>query len=155
MANTNKLALFTSELQKLLQTMVRSYEKCDLECVKQHGLTASQASTLLSFPEKGSLTMRGLSELMGLAESTMTRAVDQIVKKNLVKRELDEEDRRVVRVSLTREGMDKRSALERALHEFFAEGFGDFEEADRAAILDALNKLMSAMEMLSGKGCCS
>ncbi len=154
MAKADSLVFFTSELQRLLQIIIRNYEKCDRECVKQLDVTVSQAATIFCFPEEGSLTMRGLSELMGLAESTMTRTVDQLVAKELVQRELDNEDRRVVRVSLTGEGIRKRQALEQSLHEYFALWLGDLGEKDRQGILESLSKLVSAIEVFTRDNQC-
>ncbi len=153
MADTTELSLFTSELQRLVQTLIRTYEKCDHDCVKRLGVTATQGTSLLVFQEEGDMTMKELSELMGLAESTMTRVVDQLVGKDLVKRDLDANDRRVVRVSLTQDGRIKRTALEKSLNELLAQGLGGLGKEDRNAILASLRKLVSAVEAICKKQC--
>lgn len=150
---TKDLAIFTSELYSLVHALVRGYEKCDRECVKSLGITASQGSSLLAFPDQGNLTMKELSEAMGLAESTMTRVADQLVKKNLVKRDIDALDRRVVRVSLTSKGRNMRTSLEKSLQEIFSTGLADIGKEERNKMLSSLRRLVSAVEELCKVQC--
>jgi len=52
----------------------------------------------------GPCIMREIADPLGLALSTATGVVDRLVKKNLVHRERSDEDRRIVKVKLTKEG---------------------------------------------------
>ena len=54
--------------------------------------------------ESGPSIMRSLAEKLHLAVNTVTTLVDNLERKNLVRRERDENDRRLVWVHLTREG---------------------------------------------------
>ena len=45
--------------------------------------------------------MREISAFLHVADSTVTMLVDNLVKKKLVKRELSEEDRRIIKIVLT------------------------------------------------------
>jgi len=65
--------------------------------------TLSQCFVLLSIPE-GGIDMSTLSSNLGLDNSTITRLVDTLEKKDLVRREKDQEDRRVNIVLLTDKG---------------------------------------------------
>lgn len=49
-------------------------------------------------------TMTETAQILGITVGTLTVAIDRLVKKGYVERHRDEEDRRVVRISLTREG---------------------------------------------------
>ena len=52
----------------------------------------------------GPLTMRGLAEAMDVSQASATGIVDRMEQRGLVERQRDDEDRRVVRVTLTDEG---------------------------------------------------
>jgi DNA-binding MarR family transcriptional regulator len=52
----------------------------------------------------GPLTMRGLAEAMDVSQASATGIVDRMEQRGLVERRRDDEDRRVVRVTLTDEG---------------------------------------------------
>ena len=54
----------------------------------------------------GPCIMREIADPLGLALSTATGVVDRLVKKNLVYRERSNEDRRIVKVNLTKQGKD-------------------------------------------------
>src|SRR3990170_2934878 len=112
--NQDELGSFAARLQRLMYKLIKSYEQCDEMCLAQFGVTSAQAYTLLALPDEADVSMNELSESMGVANSTMTRMVDQLVRKELVYRRHSEDDRRVVRVELTTQGQKVRHTLERA-----------------------------------------
>jgi MarR family transcriptional regulator, organic hydroperoxide resistance regulator len=106
------------EFGELLSKMIRSFisfERSEIFCC---GVTMSQCSTILAVGKKGKMTMNELSEWMSLATSTMTRIVDNLVRDGYIERIQDEQDRRVVCVSLTRKGMELFEGLKRVYHEY-------------------------------------
>ncbi len=133
-------------IQRLIHALVRNYERCEEMCLVQQDVTVSQAYTLLALPQDGSVTMNELSETMGLANSTMTRMVDQLVNKRLVHRHHDEQDRRIVWVGLITKGQQLRRTLERAQREFFegtVKGIGKDECANLLHALERANDLLA------------
>lgn len=89
--------------------------------------------------------MSDLSESMGLANSTMTRMVDQLVRRGLVQRKPDDRDRRVILVGLTSKGREVRSALEMEFQEFFKLVLQEIKEDELSAVLDAMEKMFDAI----------
>lgn len=139
MAATTSSTL-SMNIQRLIHALVRNYERCEEMCLAQQGVTVSQAYTLLALPQDGSVTMNELSETMGLANSTMTRMVDQLVNKRLVHRHHDEQDRRVVWVGLTAKGQQLHRTLERAQREFFESTMKEIGKDECANLLHALER---------------
>ena len=82
-------------------------------------MTIAQSYTLLAFPEENFVTMRELSERMSVANSTMTRMIDQLVRRELVHREASPDDRRVVRARLTAAGLALRGRIAQKYRQFF------------------------------------
>lgn len=88
-------------------------------------LTSSQIKVLAGFFEKDCYTMTELSKTHSVSVSTMTSMVDRLLQSGLIERKRDEADRRVVRVSLSREGKKmvkylmqiRKGELEKFLHE--------------------------------------
>ncbi len=145
---------FATSLQRQLYQLVRAYELCDRACLAQNGVTASQGYTLLSLPKEGYLSMNDLSDAMGLAGSTMTRNVDGLVHKGLVRRQPDAEDRRVVRVGLTERGQKARSVLEGALQDFFKQVTDEIPSDGRSTLLHALEDISQSIAKVF-KRCCA
>jgi MarR family transcriptional regulator, organic hydroperoxide resistance regulator len=139
---------FSNQVERLLYKLIRNYEECNRVCISQLGVTTAQAYTLLALPQRQSLAMNELSDAMGLAGSTMTRMVDQLVGKHLVGREQDEHDRRVVRVVLTARGEQVRSTLRQLLDTFFSQVLDQVPEEEHASILRSLDRLNQAISQV-------
>ena len=67
-------------------------------------LTSSQIKVMVSFTDKDSFTMTELSQAHSVSVSTMTSMVDRLMQNELIERQRDERDRRIVRVGLTPKG---------------------------------------------------
>ena len=67
-------------------------------------LTSSQIKVIISFYHKSTFTMTELSLMHGVSFSTMTSMVDRLVQNGLLDRQRDDEDRRIVLVSLSAKG---------------------------------------------------
>ncbi|TAK29305.1 MAG: MarR family transcriptional regulator [Chloroflexota bacterium] len=139
--NPDDVGAFAVRLQRLMYKLIKTYEQCDEMCLAQFGVTSAQGYTLLALPDDADVSMNELSESMGVANSTMTRMVDQLVRKELVYRRHDEEDRRVVRVELTAQGLEVRQTLAKAQQEFLQEGLREIPAQEHAAILQAFETL--------------
>ena len=73
-------------------------------------LTLSQTLIILSIPFDG-VTISDLSEKLGIDISTMTRNVQRIEKKNLVKRLPNPDDKRSIKLFLSQRGVTLSNSL--------------------------------------------
>lgn len=95
---------FTEVFQEIFPKLMHYLETEESKELTGLGITPGQINALLILFMQDGLTMGELSAEIYLAESAATRLVDRLVKLNLVKRQGDERDRRVVRVYLTSYG---------------------------------------------------
>ena len=79
--------MFIMNVQRALEELIKNYERCEQMCAAQYGVTVAQSYALLALPREETVTMNDLSQSMGLANSTMTRMVDQLVAKGLAVRD--------------------------------------------------------------------
>lgn len=77
------------------------------------GLTIAQLRLLMALRDEDGLPVGALAELLGVNPSTITGHVDRLVKQDLVRREEDAIDRRIVRNYLTDDG---RAVVTAVLH---------------------------------------
>ncbi len=145
--------LFADTLQQLTYDLVRYSALCDRACTEQLRITGAQGYTLLALPEDESISMNDLSQKMKLASSTMTRMVDQLVQRDLVSRQPDAEDRRVVRVRLTDTGRQARARLHGTLQDFFSQVLQAVPEGERDTVIRSLETLNQAI-MATLRSCC-
>ncbi|MEO1919368.1 MAG: MarR family transcriptional regulator [Paracoccaceae bacterium] len=80
---------------------------------RQHGirLGAEEWSVLLLLWQKDNRTTGDLADLTVKDQTTMTRLLDGLVRKNLLTRVPDPDDRRRARISLSPQGTDMQSQL--------------------------------------------
>lgn len=80
------------------------------------GITVPQFTALQVLINNGDMTIGELSQQMDLACSTITDLIDRMEKNDLVKREKDQKDKRVVRVIVLARGHDiLQKVLERRI----------------------------------------
>jgi len=71
---------------------------------ERQGLTFSQIKSLNLLAQRDPMTLKAISDEIGLSLPAISRGVDSLVKKDLVRRAEDPTDRRAKRVSLTAKG---------------------------------------------------
>ena len=152
MEKTSNQLLFAETLQRLTSDLVRYAGLLDRVCTENLNITGSQGYTLLAMPDGESISMNDLSLKMKLAGSTMTRTVDPLVKKGLMDRQADAEDRRVVRVRLTETGMQTKQQLQETLQWFFSSVMDGIPEGERAQVVQSLEQLNGAI--MNALQCC-
>ena len=74
--------------------------------LRAYGLTLSQRDVLLVLYEEGPLDQSALRERLGLEQSSVSRLVDGLARRQLVELQPGDTDRRVRLAALTREGQD-------------------------------------------------
>ena len=150
---TIPLITLAEDIQQLTYDLVRYNAMCDRVCVDELGVTASQGYILLALPETGSLTMNDLSIKMKLANSTMTRMADQLIQKNMITRESDLDDRRIVRVRLTEQGQAVKTHLKQSMQELFSQILADIPADEQEQVVHSLKTLKQAI-VNTLKSCC-
>ena len=141
---------------ELLSAMIRSFiafERSEIFCC---GVTMTQCSTILAVGKHGKMTMNELSEWMTLATSTMTRIVDNLVRDGYIERTQDDQDRRVVYVSLTDSGSQLFDGILRIYHDYHRRIVENIPYEELHKVVEALQLLKDAIEktpMVEDKVC--
>lgn len=104
------------------------------------GLAPSHAFLLMALDEREALSAGEISDLLGMAPSTITRFVDKLAKEGLCERRMEG---RVSYTSITPKGRALMPAIRDAWTHLFDAYNGEFGEAEA----DNLNKAIVAMNM--------
>ncbi|MBT2529026.1 MarR family transcriptional regulator [Streptomyces sp. ISL-99] len=102
------------------------------------GLSASQAKTLGVL--RAPASMRALATTLACDASNITGIVDRLEKRDLVRREVSPNDRRVKNVVLTPAGEETVDAIRARMHTTHA-ALDALDDADRAALYDLLGRV--------------
>ncbi len=136
------------EQQALVGDIVKTAEKI-FNAMKPHvpielltvDITLAQLRILLILYVDGPSKMSSLANQLDVVLSTVTGTIDNLVKKNLVTRETEESDRRVVICQLTPEGRELTSRL-------WLMGLHEIEKLLEALDIGQLEKVVEVVNIL-------
>jgi len=109
-------------------------------------LTMVQLKALLLVVESGGMRSRELADGLGIAPSAVTPLVDRLVGQQLLRREDDPADRRVVWIRAARKAGTIYEQLMAANQDVLGEVLTEIPAADRAGVHAALDQLIAAAE---------
>ena len=112
-------------------------------------LSFTQMKALHFVHEKDDLSVKALSESLGLSLAAMSRAADELVQRGLMGRTEDPSDRRIKRLRLTKEGHD----LVQKMRELRMAGFEQFVATltprERAQLAKALEPILARDDVVA------
>jgi DNA-binding MarR family transcriptional regulator len=141
------------ELLLGIRGLVRRFsvaERADVACC---GVTVAQAATLEALSREGPLRLGSLGRRLGVTPSTLSRNVERLEAGELVRREVDPEDARSSRVSLTRKGQAAARELARQELAFARQVLDRVPEERRDAVSGAFHDLLVAVREAT-EACC-
>jgi len=151
-----------ARLSALLRHVFLSDRGNQLRVIEESGLSMTQCKALLELGGIGDSAdprqVGELAERFGVSVPSMSRAVDALVKKKLVTRLEDPDDRRVRRVAITAKGkklVDTLLVVRQAGLESFAESLSAAQRRKLDAAIDSLmdrEDIARTFEHLKGVG---
>ena len=120
-----------------------------LRVIDESGLTFAQIKVLveLQTPDDGLHTVTALAEEIGISAASASRAADGMVRKKLVTRVEDPNDRRVKRLALTAKGERLADRIISARLASLEEFTGSLEADEREKLESALDALLERPEI--------
>jgi DNA-binding MarR family transcriptional regulator len=118
----------------------------DRRCLQQYDLTPIQFYALHWSNSADGKTLGEVSERLLCTPSNVTRVVDLLVRRGLLSRERDSEDRRVVRVYRTPAGQKLYEEVSRTYVDSILERIGALSETEHATLQELLETLKRSLE---------
>jgi DNA-binding MarR family transcriptional regulator len=142
-----------ARMRAAVMALVRRFavsERADVLCC---GLTVAQGATLEALRATPRMRLGALGRRLGITPSTLTRNLARLEEEGLVTRIADPGDGRAFRVSLTAAGHRAAEKVERQGIEFTEEVLARLSSASRAAIVDSMEGLVTAVQAAT-EDCC-
>lgn len=139
-----KLDKFIAELWIAMTRLIKKTPQIGGRLVDEYDLTQPQVFTLWQLKESGPMTMGELSELISVTHGVATRMVDRLLKKGMVERRRDENDRRVVHISLTGLGQRVTADVIEDAMSVLRGVFKDVSQRDREEYLTLVGRIEKA-----------
>lgn len=138
-----------SEQSKLLRETMRRLERrivMDENNLKSVcGISLTQCHAMVEIGRAGGISVRSLSEKLGLDNSTVSRAVDALVEKGIACRETDPNNRRFVTISLTGKGLLEFRGIETSMDAYYEKLLETFAKDKREEVLESIQMLLKAV----------
>ena len=107
-------------------------------------VTLTQYRTLVILASRGPQNLAGLAEAVGVTPATATRMCDRLVRKGLVRRRTERDDRRQLRVALTAKGRSLVDAVTDRRRREIEIIMKDISTEEQVVLVQALARLTAA-----------
>ena len=139
------------ETYELIKEVFFLLDDGDRRCLQQYDLTPTQFDVLHWSNSADGKTLGEVSERLLCTPSNVTRVVDLLVRRGLLNRERDSEDRRVVRVYRTPAGQKLYEEVSRTYVDSIRERIAALSESDHATLQQLLAPLKSSLKSQLGE----
>lgn len=114
------------------------------QLLKSQGLTPAQYNVLriLRGAEPGGLLCRGISDRMISRDPDMTRLLDRMEKRDLITRERQKDDRRVINTRITPTGLSMLKKLDQPVRDLHKEQFSYMSAPRMKALVESLEEII-------------
>ena len=107
-------------------------------------VTLTQYRTLVVLASRGPQNLAGLADAVGVTPATATRMCDRLVRKDLIRRRTERDDRRQLRVALTVKGRSLVDAVTVRRRQEIGRIMSEIPVEQQAVLVQALGRLASA-----------
>jgi DNA-binding MarR family transcriptional regulator len=108
-------------------------------------ISMAQCHALVEIGRAKSISLNELSKKLNVDNSTTSRAVNKLVIGNLVKRDIDPNDRRYVTIALTEHGEEVFLNIESDKNTYFKQVYDSIPESKREQVVESLRILIEAI----------
>lgn len=129
-----------------LRRVIRAVDLHSRKLVAQHAITGPQLICLTTISEHQPISASRIAQEVHLSPSTVVGILDRLEAKDLVRRERDTNDRRVVHVFVTEPGTMLLQSAPPPLQGTLADAMLELPDAEQAAIIEALERIVDMME---------
>ena len=128
------------ELLEVVPLVMRAI-RAEMRSHRSPDISVSQFRTLLFLSRKPGVSLSAVADHIGLTLPSMSKMIDGLVARRLVKRREDPADRRRVTLSLTREGKAMGEAARAAAQSALADRLSELGAGHRTKVVQAMNVL--------------
>jgi len=137
---------FEERMLLALRRIIRAVDLRSRQLSTTYGITAPQLVCLMALAEREPLSVSAIARQVHLSASTVIGILDRLATKDLVVRQRDEVDRRLVYARLTDQGRQVVADHPSPLSDRLATAMDLLEEKELAGIVQALEQVVRLME---------
>jgi len=144
--NEDLLKYQTRRLKDLIAELLKCCDERKLYEIERFKLPQAELKCLMLFSTERYLTVTSIAQKMEVAKSRITKIINGLVQKGLVKQMNDPQDTRIKLISLTPAGREIALKIDAFQGEIFRQILLHLSVDERKTTLSSLETLRSAME---------
>ena len=113
------------------------------------GVTLSQCHVLMELSKTDPVSLNQLANRLAVDKSAASRTVEQLVAKEMVRRNIPKEDRRTTMLSLTRNGTQVCRQINEGNDDYYDKALQAIPAADLAIFLRSFETIVSRMRQMN------
>lgn len=121
----------------------------DARVGSQLDVTHHQFQIVKLLDEEGTLHVAEIANKLEIARAQMTKLIDRLVELNLVERQLNADDRRIINISLTKQGKSAIKADRVNMQKVIQENLSSFTQKEVKELGEALDKIRTILDKIS------
>jgi DNA-binding MarR family transcriptional regulator len=129
-----------------IRRIIRSVDLYSRELAATARVTSPQLVCLLAIADKEKTTATIISRQVFLSPSTIVGILDRLEAKGLVRRERDENDRRVITITITEKGKRLARSAPSPLQDTLTEALRELPGNEQTKIAESLERIVALME---------
>lgn len=130
-----------SEIKSTWLSIFKMYN----QIASEHGTTQATGSLLLSIAKEGTPST-SIAPAMGMEATSLSRILKSLEDKKLIYREKDAKDGRMVRIFLTKEGVEKRKIAKKVVSGFNELIAQEIPQTKLSVFFDVMNDINKVIE---------
>jgi DNA-binding MarR family transcriptional regulator len=143
------------ELMGLFSGLAQVMRCCCRDEAFCEGVTFHQFVIMDAVAKAKELNMSDLHQLLSVQKSTTTRLVNPLIKKGLLRRDKADHDSRVVKLTLTTEGIETHKKVQLCVMDFCHKVTSNIPEEKKAEVLECVKIFINAINNSSNScSCC-
>ena len=145
-ATSGPVVVDVSHLDELLREVVHVIRRRGRGILADYDITQPQFNALLVISNHGPVTMGQLCDHLYLACSTATDLIDRMERNELIERERDSRDRRVIRLRMQPRGQQVIDSVMAARRSYLTGVLGNVAPDEQQRFVEALERLLDLMQ---------
>ena len=136
--------MFRDKITVLPQFVKKVFYEHDISKLNL-GINKTQTNILMFINENNEKSMSEISSMTGLEKSSFTRSVDYLVEHGFITRNPPENDRRKIKLSLTKKGIRAANLIKNDFDIYWDSLISDFSENEKKEFFELLNTISDYM----------
>lgn len=145
--DTEEIRAFRRDIRSFSRILARQIEVC---CCSE--VTPAQCHALLGLEESGPLPHGELAAVLQVDASTLSRTMDQLVRKGLVVRQPHPTDRRAMLLELSEQGVQVAAAIHESADTLYRDILGEIPVDHRREVLQRFGQLVETFRHWQARG---